>query len=129
MQDFVVNKKINGKEITPNLNKFLNDNIRFTNMHMQSYSTTADSEHSVITSIYPMENGMSFSKYYTNTYDNLFEMFNKENYYTAYMHGNYPYFWNRGNVYSRFNLNSLVFKDNFDDLSENINGDLSYLLK
>lgn len=125
MQDFVVNKKINGKEITPNLNKFLNDNIRFTNMHMQSYSTTADSEHSVITSIYPMENGMSFSKYYTNTYDNLFEMFNKENYYTAYMHGNYPYFWNRGNVYSRFNLNSLVFKDNFDDLSENINGDLS----
>ena len=36
-------------------------------MHMQSYSTTADSEHSTITSLYPMENGMSFSKYYTNT--------------------------------------------------------------
>lgn len=125
VQEFVVNKKINGKEITPNLNKFLSENITFSNMHMQSYSTTADSEHSVITSIYPMENGMSFSKYYTNTYDSIFEMFNKSNYYTAYMHGNYPYFWNRGNVYSRLNLNSLVFKDNFEDLSENINGDLS----
>ena len=125
VQEFVVNKKINGKEITPNLNKFLNENIEFSNMHMQSYSTTADSEHTVITSTYPMENGMSFSKYFTNTYDDIFKMYNENNYYTAYMHGNFPYFWNRGNVYGRLNLSDLVFKDNFEDTSENINGDLS----
>lgn len=41
------------------------------------------------------------------------------------MHGNYPYFWNRGNVYGRFNLDELVLKEQFEDLSENINGDLS----
>ena len=41
------------------------------------------------------------------------------------MHGNYPYFWNRGNVYSRFKLNELVLKEQFEDTSENINGDLS----
>jgi len=125
VQDFVIDKKINGKEITPNLNKFINENIKISDMNMQSYSTTADSEHSVITSIYPMENGMSFSKYYTNTYDDLFKIFNKANYHTSYMHGNYPYFWNRGNVYGRFNLNELVLKEQFEDLSENINGDLS----
>ncbi len=125
VQEFVVNKEINGKQITPNLNEFLNENIEFTNMHMQSYSTTADSEHSTITSIYPMENGMSFSKYFTNTYDDLFKIFNKKNYHTSYMHGNYPYFWNRGNVYGRLNLNELVLKEQFEDLSENINGDLS----
>lgn len=125
VQEFVIHKKINGKEITPNLNRFLNENIEFTNMHMQSYSTTADSEHSTITSIYPMENGMSFSRYYTNTYDDLFKIFNQKDYHTSYMHGNYPYFWNRGNVYGRLNLNELVLKDEFDDLSENINGDLS----
>lgn len=125
VQEFVINKKINGKQITPNLNQFLSENIEFTNMHMQSYSTTADSEHSTITSIYPMENGMSFSKYYTNTYDDLFKIFNKKNYHTSYMHGNYPYFWNRGNVYGRFHLNELVLKEQFEDLSENINGDLS----
>lgn len=125
VQEFVVNKEINGKQITPNLNQFLNENIEFTNMHMQSYSTTADSEHSTITSIYPMENGMSFSKYYTNTYDDLFKIYNKKSYHTSYMHGNYPYFWNRGNVYGRLNLNELVLKEQFEDLSENINGDLS----
>ena len=125
IQEFVINQEINGKPITPNLNQFLKDNIEFTNMHMQSYSTTADSEHSTITSIYPMENGMSFSRYYTNTYDDLFKIFNQKNYHTSYMHGNYPYFWNRGNVYGRLNLNELVLKEQFEDWSENINGDLS----
>lgn len=52
VQEFVINKEIDGKQITPNLNQFLSDNIEVTNMHMQSYSTTADSEHSTITSMY-----------------------------------------------------------------------------
>ena len=125
VQEFVLYKEINGVAITPNLNQFLTENIEFTNMHMQSYSTTADSEHSMITSIYPMENGMSFSRYFTNTYDDLFKIFKQKDYHTSYMHGNYPYFWNRGNVYGRFELNELVFKEQFEDLSENINGDLS----
>ena len=125
IQEFVVNKKINGREITPNLNKFLRENIEFSNMHMQSYSSTADSEHSTITSIYPMENGMSFSKYFANAYDDLFKMFNSADYNTSYMHGNYPYFWNRGNVYGRLNLNELNLKEEFEDTSEEISGYLS----
>ena len=125
IQEFVVNKEINGKQITPNLNKFLNENIEIQNMNMQSYSSTADSEHSTITSIYPMENGMSFSKYFTNDYDELFKIFKDKNYHTSYMHGNYPYFWNRGNVYGRLNLDDLVLMEQFNDTSEIINGDLS----
>ena len=125
IQEFVINKEINGVQITPNLNKFLNDNIEFTNMNMQSYSTTADSEHSTINSIYPMENGMSFSKYYTNDYDDLFKIFHNAGYNTSYMHGNYPYFLNRGNLYGRLQVDELSLKEQFDDLSENINGDLS----
>lgn len=125
VQEFVLHKEINGGEIIPNLNKFLDENIEFTNMNMQSYSTTADSEHSTITSIYPLENGMSFSKYYTNDYDDIFKIFSNANYNTSYMHGNYPYFWNRGNVYGRLQIDELSLKEQFDDLSENINGDLS----
>lgn len=125
VQEFVLNKKINDTQITPNLNRFIAENIEIADMHMQSYSTTADSEHSTITSLYPMENGMSFSKYYTNTYDDIFKQFNKSGYFTSYMHGNYPYFWNRGNVYGRLGLDDLSLKEQFSDLSENINGDLS----
>lgn len=125
IQEFVINKTINDKQITPNLNKFLKENIEFTNMHMQSYSSTADAEHSTITSTYPMENGMSYSKYYTNTYDDIFKMFKVADYTTSYMHGNYPYFWNRGNVYGRMQVDKLELKEQFEDISEDINGYLS----
>lgn len=125
VQEFVAHKTINGQEITPNLNKFLEENIEFTNMYMQSYSSTADSEYTMITSTYPMENGMSFSKYFLNTYDNIFEMFNNKKYYTSYMHGNVASFWNRGNFYSRMNLNNTVFLDKFEDQSEMVSGYLS----
>lgn len=124
IQEFVINKTINGEQITPNLNKFLSENIEISNMNMQSYSTTADSEHSSITSIYPMENGMSYSKFYTNTYDNIFEMFNSADYTTSYMHGNEAKFWNRGNVYSKFGVQNIELKDKFDD-TEYINGFMS----
>lgn len=125
VQEFVVNKEINGTEITPNLNKFLSENIEFSNMHMQSYSSTSDSEHSVVTSTYPLENGMSYSKYFANTFDNLFDMFSKNNYYTSYMHGNVGTFWNRENVYTRMNIDDLRFIDKFEDTSEMISGYLS----
>ena len=125
IQEFVINKTLNGKEITPNLNKFMQENIEFTNMYMQSYSSTADSEYSTISSLYPMENGMSFSKYYTNTYDDIFTMFKESGYTTSYMHGNYGFFWNRENVYSRLPVDHLELKEDFSDTSEEIMGYLS----
>ena len=125
IQEFVLHKTINGKEITPNLNKFLDENIEFSNMFMQSYSSTADSEFSTVTSLYPMENGMSYSRYYTNTYDDIFTMFKNKGYTTSYMHGNYGFFWNRDNVYRQFGVDHIELKDNFEDTSENIMGYLS----
>lgn len=121
IQNFVVNKTINGKEITPNLNKFLSENIQFTNMHNQSFTTTADSEHSMLTSLYPMENGVAFSRYYLNTYNDIFSDYKNANYFTAYMHGNNGEFWNRKNLFSRLQVDDLNFINDFEDTSERIN--------
>ena len=68
---------------------------------------------------------MSYSKYYSNKYDDIFTMLKKEGYNTSYMHGNYGYFWNRGNVYKSFGVDNLELKDKFEDTSENIMGYLS----
>ena len=125
IQNFVIHKEINGKEITPNLNKFINENIEISNMFMQSYSSTADSEFSTVTSLYPMENGMSYSRYYTNAYDDIFTMFDNAGYTTSYMHGNHGFFWNRENVYKNFEVENIELKDSFADTSENIMGYLS----
>ena len=125
VQEFVVGKTINGKEITPNLNKFKNENINVTNMHSTSYTTTADSEHSTLNSLYPMENGEAFSKYYGNTYDDVFNEFKSKNYYTMYAHGNWAYFWNRENVFSKYPVDDVMFLEQFEDTSELIRTYLS----
>lgn len=120
-QNFVVGKSINGKEITPNINKFLNENMKVDNMIIQSYSTTADSEHSAMSSLYPLENGMAFAQYSGNKYNDIFDLYKKSNYYTVYMHGNEGSFWNRKNVYSTLQIDDLNFIDSFDPNSELIN--------
>ena len=125
VQQFPIGKKINDKEITPNLNKFLSENVNVTNMHAVSYTTTADSEHSFINSIYPSENGEAFSKYYSNTYDDVFKKFKKAGYTNVYAHGNYDTFWNRKNVLSKYNVDKVYFIDSFKDTSELIRTYLS----
>lgn len=125
VQNFVVNRKINGKEITPNLNKFLKENIEFTNMQNQSYSSTADSEFTVMNSVYPLENGMCFAQYSSNNYDNMFNEFKDDEYITAYIHGNDGGFWNRQAVYSRLKIDHLIFDNVFDSNVERISNFVS----
>ncbi len=125
MQNFVVDRTINGKEITPNLNRFLKENIQFTEMISQSYSTTADSEYSVITSMYPLDNGEAFSRYAGSINNDILSLYKKAGYHTAYMHGNVKSFWNRNAVYQRCGVDELVFLDSFEDKSEKINNYLS----
>ncbi len=125
VQQFVIDAKINDQEITPNLNRFFNENIFVTNMHASSYTTTADSEHSFITSIYPSENGEAFSKYYSNTYDDIFKLYKKAGYTNVYAHGNYDTFWNRKNVFSKYAIDNVFFIHDFQDTSELIRTYLS----
>ena len=125
IQEFVIGREINGKEITPNLNKFLAENVNITNMHASSYTTTADSEHSFISSIYPSENGEAFSKYYSNTYDDVFKNYKKAGYTNVYAHGNYDTFWNRKNVFSKYAVDKVYFIHDFADTSERIRTYLS----
>ena len=120
-QDFVIGKEINGKEITPNFNKFLKENIEFENMIQQSYSTTADSEYSVMASMYPLDNGVVFSRYPDNIHNDFYRLFKENGYTTSYMHGNEGAFWNRESVYKELDIDSLVFIDDFEETSEIIN--------
>ncbi len=97
--EFVINSKINGKEITPSLNKFYSENIYCTNMYNQGIGTTADSEHTLATSMYPLENGRAFQKYYENKWSDLYSTLRENGYYTSFMHPNVNTFWNRYVVY------------------------------
>lgn len=125
LQNFLIGRTINGMEITPNLNKFFEDNIEITNMISQSYSTTADSEYSVMTSLYPLENGQTFSMYNTHINNDIFYLYKNKRYHTSYMHGNIKEFWSRVNVYDRLKVDEKLYLYDFEDTSELVVGYLS----
>jgi len=100
LNEYIIGKKVNGKEITPNLNKFFNDNIYCNDMYNQGLGTTADSEFEMENSMYPLENGYVFQKYYANTWLDIYTTLRNEGYYTSFMHPNTSTFWNRDEVYN-----------------------------
>ncbi len=100
LAEYVIGKQVNGKEITPNLNKFFSENIYCSDMYNQGLGSTADSEFSMENSMYPLENGYVFQKYYDNTWMDIFSVLKEEGYYTSFMHPNTSTFWNREEVYN-----------------------------
>ena len=99
LQNFVINKKINGKEITPNLNKLINKSLYFNNFY------ALDSEFTFSTSLLPTNNGTVFINYWNRKYESIQKKFNDAGYYTFSMHANNGTFWNRNIMY-----NSLGYK-------------------
>ena len=113
LNEYIIGKKVNGKEITPNLNKFFRDNIYCSDMYNQGLGTTADSEFEMENSMYPLENGYVFQKYYDNTWLDIYTTLRNEGYYTSFMHPNTSTFWNREEVY-----NTGYHIDEYNDISK-----------
>lgn len=101
LNEYVIGKSVNGKEITPNLNKFFSENIYCSDMYNQGLGSTADSEFEMENSLYPLENGYVFQKYYNNNWEDIFTVLRENGYYTSFMHPNTSTFWNRDEVYNK----------------------------
>lgn len=113
LNEYIIGKKVNGKEITPNLNKFFNENIYCEDMYNQGLGTTADSEFEMENSMYPLENGYVFQKYYNNKWLDIYSTLKNEGYYTSFMHPNTSTFWNRDEMY-----NTGYKIDEYNDINE-----------
>lgn len=101
LQNFVINKKINGKEITPNLNKLINKSLYFNNFYaLDSVGTSSDSEFTFSTALLPTNNGTVFINYWNRKYESIQKKFNDAGYYTFSMHANNGTFWNRNIMYN-----------------------------
>ncbi|MFJ8215282.1 LTA synthase family protein [Bacillus cereus] len=114
-QSFVINKKINGKEITPFLNEFIKDSFYFDNFyHQTGQGKTSDAEFIVENSLYPLDRGSVFFTHATNEYTATPEQLKKYGYSSAVFHSNDKTFWNRDVMYPAlgydryFNLNDYV---------------------
>lgn len=96
LQGFALNTKINGQEITPNLNRWAKKSAYFDNYFYQVASgNTSDAEFMTNNSLYPAAQGAVAYLYYANEFNSLPKALEKEDYYTATLHGYKEDFWNR----------------------------------
>lgn len=109
-QQFLINLKINGKEVTPFLNSL------YKNKHTLSYSNfyhqvglgrTSDAENMLETSTYGISDGSLFTSLgSTNTFQAAPQILrNNGGYTSAVFHGNVGSFWNRNDVYKNMGYN------------------------
>jgi phosphoglycerol transferase MdoB-like AlkP superfamily enzyme len=101
LQQFVINQKIEGQEITPNLNKWIKKSAYFNNFFYQiSSGGTSDAEFMTNNSLYPSASGAAYYMYSGNEFNSLGSSFKAEGYSTAALHGFKSTFWNRNVMYN-----------------------------
>lgn len=95
LQHFVVGLKINGKEVTPNLNRFTENSIYFSNAWNQTAGgLSSDSEFMANTGFFPSASGAAYTRFSNNSYNSLAKALKKNGYSTFVVQGTHSSFWN-----------------------------------
>ena len=126
-QQFLIDKKINGQEVTPFLNSLYHgqDTYAFSNFFNQvGQGKTSDAENMLETSTYGLSQGSLFA---TLGNDNTFQaapaiLKQRAGYTSAVFHGNVASFWNRNNVYKNLGYQYFFDASYFDTSGDKATG-------
>ncbi len=115
MQSFVLNRTINGEEITPFLNELIKESYYFPNVyHQTGQGKTSDAEFLVANSLHPLPRGAVFFTNPDNVYNGLPGILGKAGYYSAVFHPNNETFWNRNQMYQSLGYDRFFSSDDFE---------------
>ncbi|PFK47717.1 glycerol phosphate lipoteichoic acid synthase [Bacillus cereus] len=120
-QNFLINYKLNGQEVTPYLNSFTKDanTLYFDNFfHQTGQGKTSDAEFMLENSLFGLPQGSVFTNKAHNTYQAAPAILGQQGYTSAVFHGNYKTFWNRDDIYKSFGFNKF-FDATYYDMNEN----------
>jgi lipoteichoic acid synthase len=116
LQQFVIHSSINGREITPNLNRLAAANLYFDNYFYQTAGGgTSDAEFTALNSMYPLKEGSVYIRKPGNAYYSLPLKLKEEGYSTIAMHGYKAAFWNRGMVYHNMGFDEFFSKESMKE--------------
>ena len=114
LENAVINKKINGAEITPNLNALAGQGLYFSNYYAQvGLGNTADAEFETLNSLYPLSDSVTFVEHAQNQYAALPQLLVNNGYTTHVFHGDVSTFWNRANIYPNLGYQTWNMKDSY----------------
>ncbi|MEK5398079.1 LTA synthase family protein [Paenibacillus sp. FSL K6-2859] len=113
-QNFLINLKIDGVEVTPNMNKLAASSYYFPRFYQQvGQGNTSDAEFIVNTSFYVPPDGPATQMYAPKELPSLPKLLQAQGYDTATFHTNEVDFWNRGELYSALGFNRYYDKAYF----------------
>lgn len=116
LQDFVINRSYLGQEITPNLNRLVNDSasIYFDNyFQLVGRGNTSDAEFVSQNSLHPSMNEPTYIQYGDNTFYGLPWLLRDNGYTSWVFHGYEREYWNRDNAYVNLGFERFIAEDNF----------------
>ena len=114
LQNFAIGMTIEGKEVTPNLNKLIKESLYFNNFYAQvGVGTSSDTEFTYSTSLLPANNGTVFVNYYNNKFVTIQNLLNNKGYYVFSMHGNEGDFWNRNIMHQNMGYDKYYSRSSF----------------
>ncbi|MBI0580610.1 LTA synthase family protein [Neobacillus cucumis] len=130
VQNFFINLKINGKEVTPNLNKLVRSSYYFPHFYSQvGKGNTSDAEFITNTSIYPLGDVPMSTAIEGKAVPSLPKMLEGNGYHTATFHANSVSFWNRNQLYQSLGFNEFYDKKYFgtnDIISYGVSDEVMY---
>ena len=125
MQNFLIDYKLNGEEVTPFLNSLTKDEntLYFDNFfHQTAQGKTSDAEFMLENSLYGLPQGSAFTTKGLNTYQAAPAILGQQGYTSAVFHGNSGSFWNRNEIYKSFGydkfFDSSYYEMNPEDLAD-----------
>lgn len=113
-QNFVIGQKINGVEVTPNINKIMKESMYFSNFyHQTGQGRTSDADFSAHSSLHPLPTGSVFIRYPNHSYDMLPQILKDQGYSTGAYHAYDASFWNRYNMYNQMGYDRFYSKKDY----------------
>lgn len=100
MQNFVIHREVNGQEITPNLNRLIEDSYYFDHyFSLIGQGNTSDAEFITNNSFYAVPQGATYFTIPSNQFASLGTLLKKQGYSTMAMHAYKASYWNRAVIY------------------------------
>ena len=97
LENFAINLKVEGQEVTPTLNKLLKNSYYFDNIIAQENGgNSSDADFMANTSLLPLKSGSVSYRFENNKYNSLPVILRNHNYSSHVIHSGQGYFWNKG---------------------------------
>ena len=115
LENFVINLKVEGQEVTPNLNRLLNNSFYFDNIVSQENGgNSSDADFMANTSLLPLKSGSVSYRFPDNKYKSLPVILRKHDYTSHTIHSGQGYFWNKENFLPNLGFDTYTDIDGMD---------------